>query len=946
MGTRVSTHGGNIRRANRIRAVGRTTATLLVVAAVAAASFVILGHALIRPQFDRLERERAQTELLDVQKHVNSEVKQIDATAQQNSNWTGLYDEMTHGAGPFLQENLGDTAAHDAGLSVDLVAYDSGRIAFESTYDWNAQRTAAHPLISPTANIRELASLRQAFAGKTTVGVFDFSGRMALVSARPIVRSNGSGGGRGVVVFARELDRPWLQTASDELHATVSIDSLSGTGVSSSDAVVLSGDTVRATTNLMGSGNRPVATVHVVSTSELRALADETIRDLTFFATLVIVAGATALIIAVTTTARRQSDRFHSVVQNTKDVIILSDKRGTITYASPSALAVFGHHPSALVGLPLTDWVQPDDGFDPEFAAWRAPDGDGAQLMLRFRRADGTSALCEGYRANMLNEPGVRSIILNLHDITDRAHASDQIVKARDEAVRAMNVKSQFLASMSHEVRTPLNGVLGLTELLLSTPLDSEQMKYATSAHSAAENLLSIVNDILDFSKMEAGKLNVEAAQLDAVDLVNEVAALLAPQARAKGVRLETQTDGALSTAVRGDPLRLRQVLLNLAGNALKFTDAGVVTLAVRVLAVNEQSVSMRFEVADTGIGISAEDQDRIFGAFAQADSSTTRRYGGTGLGLAISRQLVQAMGSDLRVVSDVGCGSTFSFEITLAKDATAPSRTSETDEPARAGGEHVYSGRVLLVEDTEVNQLVASRMLTKLGFEVDVARNGVEALDAVRSNPYALVFMDCQMPVMDGYEATRQLRRQERDAGSTPRLPVIAMTAAAMAGDRERCLHAGMDDYLSKPLTIAALRALIDRLGARTSFEEPLGIETAAPAPTVIDPDRVAELRELDTADGTVVERLIGAFLETANTQIERLHEAVREGNPEAVERAAHALKGSSGNIGAIQLADLAGRLERLARGRALGDADAKVTEIAEEMTRVAYVLPDALRM
>jgi PAS domain S-box-containing protein len=918
----------------------------MIIALASAASFFVLGQALLRPKFDRLQREHVASLLHDVNNRVEDEVSVVDATAQQNSNWSGLYDVMAHNARPFLTENIGDTAAQSAGLSLDLMAYDNGKVAFESTFNWDTGRTDIHPVVAPTQNLRDIPFLRSAFSGKVTTGTFKLAGRVVAVSARPIVRSDGSGRGRGIVVFARELDKAWMQDASNDLDVTVGVQPYAVADASSRASV--HGDTVRGTSTLSGVGGVPVAVLSVQTSAALSDLARQTVLKLTLFATLVIVVGSAVLIIAVQRVARRQSDRFQSVVQNAKDVILLSDKHGTITYASPSSLTVFGHRPGELVGTPLEDWVHPDDGFDPEFAAWRAPDGADAQLMLRFRRADGTWALCEANRANMLDEPAMKSVVLNLHDITERARASDEIVQARDEAVRAMNVKSQFLASMSHEIRTPLNGVLGLTELLLSTPLDGEQVQYATSAHSAAESLLAIVNDILDFSKIEAGKLGIEDVQLDARAVVEDVAALMTPQAQAKGLTLEVEVDPGLPVDVRGDPLRLRQVLLNLAANAVKFTDAGCVTIAARVITANDERVSMDFQVADTGIGISANDQSRIFGAFAQADSSVTRRYGGTGLGLAISRELVRAMGGELRVQSEVGCGSTFAFDITLTKNIS-DARTNTPQAPAREAGEdgRAFVGRVLLVEDIQVNQLVATRMLTKLGFDVDVVANGVEALDILTSNQYLLVFMDCQMPVMDGYEATRQLRRRERDLGSVTPVRVIAMTAAAMEGDRERCLRAGMDDYITKPLTLATLRAMASRWIAQLPEPSP-PVEAAVPAlasDLAVDPNRLEELRALDTGDGMLFERLIASFFDSANAQIGRLRDAVREGNPEGVERAAHALKGSSGNVGATHLAEHAATLERLARGRALGEAGAILRALDAEMERVSEALLEALK-
>ena len=931
-----------------MRPLARIIAVFAVVMLLSATGFYVLGKSLLRPKFDRLEVEQVQTLLRDVNKRVDNAVAVIDAATIQNSDWTGLYDEMAHDARSFLVENLGSTAAQSAGVSVEVVAYDSGDIAFESKFDWSKGRRGESPLISLETNLRGVPLLRNVFSGKPLRGVFQLDGRVVALSARPIEHSDGSKSGRGIVVFARELDRPWLSEASDAVHAKVEIAPIGharppATGVTERSGVLT------GTAQLSGPTGTPVAVIRTQTAPQLDKLEHETIRNLTLFATLVSVAGAAALIFAVQRTARRQSDRFHSLVQNARDVIVLSDSRGVITYASPSAFSVFGHQPSALVGKSLDDWVVPDDGFDPQFAAWRAPTGTAAELMLRVRRADSTWALCEGHRTNLLREPAVKSMVLNLHDITERARASDEIVKARDAAVTAMNVKSQFLASMSHEIRTPLNGVLGLTELLLDTELSEEQRQYATSAYSAAENLLTIVNDILDFSKVEAGKLVVENARLDPGAILREVGALLIPQARAKGLAIEVQIDPALPESLVGDAQRLRQVLLNLTANAVKFTEAGSVTLATEVVAVNHGSVSLRFTVRDTGVGIAPGDRERIFGAFAQADSSVTRRYGGTGLGLAISKQFVELMGGDLRLASEVGRGSTFSFELTLQRDvADALSHEPMAKTDPKAATTELSVERVLLVEDNEVNQLVASRMLAKLGFVAEIASSGVEALDAIAQKKYRLVFMDCQMPIMDGYEATMRLRRRERESGGDDHLVVIAMTAAAMEGDRERCLRAGMDDYISKPLTLAALREVADRWrarGAATSAAPPTkSLASGVDSSPSIDVARIRELRELDAPDGAYVEQLVAAFLENAARIVQTLRDAVQEGDPQAVERAAHALKGSSANIGATRLAELAHLLETLGRGGALGKANDAVDATATELELLDHALRAAL--
>jgi CheY-like chemotaxis protein/nitrogen-specific signal transduction histidine kinase len=533
---------------------------------------------------------------------------------------------------------------------------------------------------------------------------------------------------------------------------------------------------------------------------------------------------------------------------------------------------------------------------------------------------DGSTAEIAALRQE-LEETNAGLIVLHRELTTAKAMA--------EEATRA---KSAFLANMSHEIRTPLNGVIGMIELLLSTQLDAEQEHYAETARASGEALLTVINDILDFSKIEAGKMDLELIDFVLEGIVREAVDVVGVRAADKGIEMSTVVEPGVPDAVRGDPGRLRQVLLNLLSNAVKFTDAGRVMVHVEAVARDGEDMTVRFEVSDTGIGIAPEDQLRLFESFSQADASTTRRYGGTGLGLAISKQLVELMNGSMGVQSELGRGTTFWFTVRLTR-AAGPVASTNGDAGAAEVGSAVADAVVLVVEDNPVNQQVAVGMLERLGYVVEVVSNGREAVDAVGRRKYGAVLMDCQMPEMDGYEATTEIRRQEAGTG---RLPIIAMTASAMSGDEDRALDAGMDGYVTKPVKLGELSRVLTEWVRDVEAED----EENDDEQGVLDADMVADLQQLQSGGNLDIDDIVARFVAAAPAKLDALASAVAAGDADATGRVAHDLAGSSATLGALAFGKLCSHLEGCSRAGDLAAVAEALPTARAEFDRVRVAL------
>jgi PAS domain S-box-containing protein len=764
---------------------------------------------------------------------------------------------------------------------------------------------------------------------------------------------------------------------------------------------------------------------------------------------------------------REAEARARLLLESSGEGIYGIDMQGLCTFINRAAAEMLGYRAEDVLGRnghALFHHTHPDGApysveECPIYRAFKVGKGCRVDDEVLWRR-DGTAFPAEYASYPLRGSDGeIKGAVVNFTDITERKHAERELMRAKEAAQAATRAKSEFLANMSHEIRTPLNGIVGMTELALDTELTPEQREYLGMVKLSADHLLNVINDILDFSKIEAGKLDLELVDFDLRDILDDTVATLAMRAHKKGLELADHVAADVPDALVGDPHRLCQVVVNLLGNAIKFTERGEVVLRVEVRWQTEEEACLHFAVSDTGIGIAPDQQQKLFRAFAQADTSTSRKYGGTGLGLAISARLVEMMGGAIELESQVGRGSTFHFTLRFGRargpatrptpaeparvhglpvlvvddnatnrlilremlikwgmkptvveggrealaaleqargagspfalvllDAMMPemdgftlaerirqdpevvgatlmmlSSANRREDAARCKALHVASYltkpirqstlldailtalgpslsleghaapasrrvpgggprprplRLLLAEDNAVNQRLAVSLLEKRGHQVVVVGNGREALAALDGQSFDAVLMDVQMPEMDGFEATAAIRAREAATGI--RTPIIAMTAHAMKGDRERCLAEGMDDYVSKPLRPQELFEVLDRLAPATAAGP--GAAGSAARPPAFDLGAA-----LDRMGGDVglMKELAGLFLDECPRRMAEIHQAILRRDTSGLRKSAHALRGSVANFGAPAATEAARRLERAGHDQDWGDVE-----------------------
>jgi len=640
-------------------------------------------------------------------------------------------------------------------------------------------------------------------------------------------------------------------------------------------------------------------------------------------------------------------EKFRQLAENIREVFWMMDPAARETlYVSPAYEQVWGRTCDSVYRntASWTDSIHPDDLERARQLFAAEMKGDPGDLEYRIRTPDGQEKWIRNRAFPIRDQAGhVIRVVGIAEEITERKRYEAELIRAREGADAANLAKSRFLANMSHEIRTPMNGVLGMVQLLLETDLTPEQLDYANVAQASGRALLALIDDILDLSKIEARKITLEKLGFDLRRTVEDVVQLLRVQASAKGLRIHWRVSEEIPPLLGGDAHRLRQVLTNLCGNAIKFTERGEVALDAALESQGDGTATVRFTVTDTGIGIRPDLAAALFTPFTQADTSTTRRYGGTGLGLAICKQLVKMMGGTIGVDSREGLGSTFWFTVVLelapaGRQLPASERGDGRLGARRGTALNGRTARILVAEDNSTNREVALAQLEKLGYQASAVANGAEAVEAVERGGYDLVLMDCAMPVMDGFESTRRIRRS-----SHPDIPIVAVTADAMPTDRDRCLGEGMNDYVAKPVELRRLADVLARLLPASGGGDPApasGQAAGEPAGAIFNVE--ALLRRL-MGDRQLAGAVLRGFLHDVPSQLNNLRARLGEADGPGARSQAHALKGAAATVAAEGLHAIALAIERAGTAGQLDQCGDLLPRAVEEFERFKSILERA---
>jgi signal transduction histidine kinase/DNA-binding response OmpR family regulator len=1005
--------------------------------ALLGASECLVHRYVLLPSFARLEGAQADRDLNRCIGAVRRDVEHLSLLCRDWACWDESYQFVADGNEQFKRHNLEAETFQNTRLSLIAFLGQAGQLTWGGAIDWRTRKPLPFSRIFARIHEHRQQLLRHTALTSEVSGILLTEMGPMLVASRPILTSDNKGPIRGTLLMGRLLDAEAVRELSNRVSVPLELWVIPG-GVPEHDR--------RALARLRSAGDRFLRSEHREIVRAYAALFD--------------VFGQPALLM--------RADMPRSITRQgnvaTRIAMLVSIIGGTLI------MLLLWLTLQRTVAAPLAAVTQ---------HVMRVRRDNDLGLRLAMRRRDEIGTLADEFD----------SMVARLAELRERAQ------EAKEAAEAGSRAKSEFLANMSHEIRTPLNGVIGMLDLLAGTRLDARQARYSQVAKTSAETLLELINDILDFSKIEAGKLELEEADFDLQMLVEDVCDILGQRAEAKGLELVACVAPEVPSAVRGDATRLRQVLINLISNAIKFTEQGNVVVRVALEAEAAESLAVRVTVSDTGIGIAPERLDRLFKPFSQVDASTTRKYGGTGLGLAVCRQLVELQGGTIGVESEPGRGSVFHFTVRLAKPSTRPpsrqvpgdlvglrvlvvddnatnrevlagqlsgwgfAHAAATDGPSAlelleaaaeegrpyelaildvqmpgmdglqlareikrrerikdtvllvltslgesmspakmtelglAGylvkpvrqsrlfdaiiramaGESSAAGlpdriepsaaeprpslagraRILLAEDNEVNQMVAAEVLRRNGLACDIVANGREAVEAVSQKHYDLVLMDCQMPELDGFEATRairQLERQRAAQGEKRHLAIIALTAHAIKGDRDLCLEAGMDDYVTKPIDQGRLLGAIRRwLAAEPLAAKPpeTNEEASLPAPNLeggpaeASPFSQKELLERCLNDVEFCRQILQTFADRAPSQIAELEQAAAAHDAVALAQKAHAIKGVAANLAAGALRQYALQVEQLSRAGNLQEIGESVAQLRSEAERCLDDIP-----